>query len=539
MAESVVANGGPEEVLRRALEKIVFFECRVSQLNAELMAERTAVLREKEATAAARAREVELDMLLTQARSSATTMKTRINELQERVRLLEAEREQFLAGFVERTQISSAPGVVESENPGDQTDLAALAGFIAELREKIEQLKLWKSAAQKVGITLEENIHEPSASMSVSTLAERFEKSGRLNVVSAENNRNVEQFATRAERSLYENAVTDLKSVDPERRKRAADCLRALGLHDAASLIIATLNRESDPTVKVALLCALASVGEPLAASVAIRELVDPRPEVRVAALDTTAALAKEHAEPVLVGALNDSNSVVRRRAVLLLSFVTSTTATNALISMVSDRDAGVARIAAQALSGRPDIQSQSALIKSLNHQEVTVRKCAADAVMSWSGEVVDPNASSVERRRAARRVADKLTRIEDGALRKAVNKVTSTEAAKISVAEVQRVPEVQSRISSEPKPKKIEKEKSGIVNNKAVPVAQVKIPREEKLSALENALLDEIRTSLRGRTTEELLLLTSAEPAGVAVLLSSLVQRGEISQRGPRFFMS
>jgi hypothetical protein len=539
VAESVVANSGPEEVLRRALEKIVFFECRVSQLNAELMAERTAVLREKEATATARAREVELDMLLTQARSSASTMKTRIDELQERVRLLEAEREQFLAGFVERTQISSAPGVVESENPGDQTDLAALAGFIAELREKIEQLKLWKSAAQKAGITLEESNHEPSASISVSTLAERFEKSGRLNIIPTEANRNVEQFATRAERSLYESAVEDLKSADPERRKRAADCLRALGLHDASSLIITVLNRESDPAVKVALLCALASVGEPSAAAVAIRELADPHPEVRVAALDAAAALAKEHAEPALIGVLNDPNSVVRRRAVLLLSFITSTTATNALISMVSDRDAGVARIAAQALSGRPDIQSQSALIKSLNHQEVSVRQCAADAVMSWSGEMVDPNASSVERRRVARRVADKLTRIEDGALRKAVNKVTVAEAAKARVSEVQRAPDAPSSTSPGPKPKKIEKDKSSVVNNNSVAVAQVTISGEKKMSALEASLLDEIRTSLRGRTAEELSQLTSAETTGVEALLATLVKRGEIAQRGSRFFMS
>jgi hypothetical protein len=541
VAESVVANSGPEEVLRRALEKIVFFECRVSQLNAELMVERAAVLREKEATAAVRAREVELEMLLTQARSTEKTMKTRIDELQERVRLLEAEREQFLAGFVERTQISSAPGVIESESPGDQTDLAALAGFIAELREKIEQLKLWKFAAQKAGITLEEKpVPEPSASVSsVSILAERFEKSGRLNVVSAETNQNGELFSTRAERSLYERSVEDLNAADPERRKRAADCLRALGLRDASALITAALNRENDPTVKVALLSTLTVVGEPSAAAFAIREVADQRPEVRVAALDAAVALAKEHAEPVLVGALKDLNSVVRRRAVLLLSFITGTTATDALISMVSDRDAGVARIAAQALSGRPDIQSQSALIKLLNHQELTVRRCAADAVMSWSGEVVDPNASSVERRRVARRVADKLTRLEDGALRNAVNKVPPMEAVKATISVVQQATEVSSSSVSTPKLQNIESGKNSIVNHTPVPVAQVAIIEEVKPSALEISLLDEIRTSLRGRTAEELSQLTGAEPVRVAALLSTLVQRGEISQRGPRFFMS
>jgi hypothetical protein len=541
VAESVVSNSGPEEVLRRALEKIVFFECRLSQLNAELMAERNAVLREKESSAKVRAKEVELEMLLAQARSSEKTMKTRIDELEGRVRLLEAEREQFLAGFVERTQISSAPGVVESENPGDQTDLAALAGFIAEMREKIEQLKLWKYAAQKAGISLDEKmVPEPSAIItSVSTLAESFEKSGRLNVLDSDKNRTPEKFATRAERSLYESALDDLKSADPDRRKCAADCLRALSHQEASALIVATLGRESDPAVKVALLCALAAVGQPSAVKVVICEIADPRPEVRVAALDAASALAKEHAEPVLVGALSDPNPVVRRRAVLLLSFITSSAATEALISMVSDRDAGVARIAAQVLSGRPDIQSQSALIKSLNHQEATVRRCAADAVMSWSGESVDPNASSVERRRAARRVAEKLTRIDDGALRKAVNQAPVVNVAKVRVPEVTHEPETQPVVSLNLKPEIIEKDKSDNVNKPSVQVAQAVIHTEEKSSSLEVSLLEEIRTSLRGRTAEELSQLTGAEPAGVAALLSILVQRGEISQRGPRFFMS
>ncbi len=156
MAESFVTKGGPEEFLRGALEKIVFFECRVAQLSAELAAERAAVLREKEVIASLRAREVELEMLLTQARSSVTTMKSRIVELEERVRLLEAEREQFLAGFVEKAQVASASGEIDSESPPEQTDLAALSGFIAEMREKIEQLKMWKSAAQKAGITIDE-----------------------------------------------------------------------------------------------------------------------------------------------------------------------------------------------------------------------------------------------------------------------------------------------------------------------------------------------------------------------------------------------
>jgi hypothetical protein len=541
VAESLIANSGPEEFLRGALEKIVFFECRVSQLTAELAAERAAVLREKETMAAVRAREVELEILIAQARSSVTTMKFRIVELEERVRLLEAEREQFLAGFVERSQVAGAPSEINNENPGEQTDLAALAGFIAELRERIEQLKSWKAAAQKAGVVVieEEGVFKPSeAEPSVNTLAERFQKAGRLSVITNETNRMKEQFATRAERSLYESSMEDLATADPVRRKRAADCLRALGSNAAAPLITTALNRESDPTVKVALLCALATVGEPSFASLAIREIADLRPEVRAAALDTTAALAKECAEPALVGALSDSSSFVRRRAVLLLSFLTSTTATDALISMLSDRDASVTRIAALALSGRPDMQAQSALIKALNHQELAVRRCAADAVRCWSGETVDPNASPVERRRAARRFADKLNGLEEGALRKAVVQVPSVAASIDRPLPVQQKLETIPSIPPAPTPQNTEMVETIIVKHVPVPVAQAPIPRKEP-SALEVSLIDEIRASLRGRTEEELSHLTSAGLAAVSESLTILVKRGTISQRGPRFFMS
>ncbi|HEX2960055.1 MAG TPA: HEAT repeat domain-containing protein [Chitinispirillaceae bacterium] len=540
MAESLVANSGPEGILRGALEKIVFFECRVSQLTAELAAERAAVLREKDALATVRAREVELEMLLAQARSSINTMNLRAVELEERVRLLEAEREQFLAGFVERAQVSSAPGEVNSENSGEQTDLAALAGFIAELREKIEQLKLWKSAAQKAGISIEEgNNTQPTESFpSVANIADRFEKTGRLSAVTNEADRMKDQFATRAECSLYESAMGDLGNGDPGRRKRAADCLRALGSHAASPLIISALSREKDAEVKVALLGALAAVGESSDAGHAIREIADPRPEVRVAALDATAALAKEHAEPALSGALSDSNSFVRRRAVLLLSFLTTTTATRALTSMISDLDPGVARIAVLALSGRPDIQAQSALTKALNHQETAVRRCAADAVMSWSGETVEPDASPVERRRAVRKIAGKLSRLDEGALRKAVSNAPPA-AVKMGLSStVHQKPMTETSIPVISKKQDAQKVENEVAEDVVRPVAQVTVVGKES-SALESTLIGEIRASLRGRTAEELSGLINTELSTVTAMLTKLASRGIVSQHGPRFFMS
>ncbi len=538
MAESDVAHNGPEEFLRGALEKIVFLECRVSQLNAELTTERAAMLREKEAAAVVRAREVELEMLLAQARSTESTMKMRIIELEERVRLLESERELFMAGFVDRAKVVSAPGKDDDENPAEQTDLAALAGFIAELREKIEQLKLWKSAAQKAGIAIEEScVSQPSKSIpTISSIADHFEKAGRLGTVTNETNRIKEQFATQAEHSLYQTSMRDLESIDPVCRKRAADCLRALGSQAASPLITAALDQESNPEVKVALLRALEKVGEPSAVTLAIREIADQHPEVRAAALDTTAALAKEHAQSALVGALSDSSSFVRRRAVLLLSFIPGSTVTDSLTSMLSDPDQSVARVAALALSGRPDLKAQSALVKALNHEELVVRRCAADAVKSWSGEVVDPDASSVERRRAVRKVTDKLTKLDEVTLRKAVMQAPIGAATADRRSTFNRIQEPSPFIPIASKQNNTETDKTVIVKHTSVPV--VPVP-EEKHSTLEDSLIGEIRTSLRGRTAEELSHLINAELPAVTELLTMLVKKGTISQRGPRFFMS
>ncbi len=541
MAENFVVKGGPEEFLRGALEKIVFFECRVSQLTSELAVERAAVLREKEVNAAVRAREVELEMHLAQARSSITTMKSNIIELEERVRLLEAEREQFLAGFVERAQVASTPGETDHDNQGEQTDLAALAGFIAEMREKIEQLKLWKIAAQKAGITIDEEdiVHSSSSVSTVATLADQFEKAGRLSVATTGSGQGKELFTTRAESTLYDRSTEELACLDPERRKRAAECLRALGSHAAAPQIVAALNHESDPGVKVVLLNTLASIGDSSAVTQVIREIADPHPEVRVAALDATAALAKEHAESVLVGALNDSSPLVRRRAVLLLSFMTTAIATNTLTSMISDPDPGVARIAAQALSGRPDIQAQSALTKALNHQETAVRRCAADAVTRWSGEVIDTDASPVQRRRTVRRITDKLNRLGEGVLHQAVIQEPQNTVSAIRPSIIGQRTETHPPVIA-PAPKPDKSDITDTITTEELPEMMMTEPASGGMSsALEVSLLNEIRISLRGRTAEELSELTGSELISVSESLSILLQQGLISQRGLRFFMS
>ncbi len=131
----------PAELLRGALEKIVFFECRVSQLESELRAATQTAERASADASASHRKAVELEGALAAARGAREEAGRRSSELEERVRLLEGERERLLAGLVEQARVAGAPGV-EGDMAGDQADLA---GFIAELRGELEELRRFKA----------------------------------------------------------------------------------------------------------------------------------------------------------------------------------------------------------------------------------------------------------------------------------------------------------------------------------------------------------------------------------------------------------
>jgi len=560
-------SGNPEDLLRGALEKIVFFECRLSQLEAELKAAREVAVREKESAAAAREREVQLETQLAQVRGDHATARAAEADLAERVQLLERERERFLTGLIDRARIAAAPGASGDGAPLFE-DGPDLAGFIAELRGEIERLKPWKAAAEKAGIHLdgadERTLRDLRAQtpQSFEALAAGFEGAGRIGLKGADAHRMKEQLPSRAERSLYEASMDDLDSADAGARRRAAECLRALASPAAAPLVAASLGRERDPDVKTALLAALASIAEPAAADLAARELADPHPPVRAAALEAVAVLAKDAAEPRLAAALADPSALVRRRAVLLLGFVPGPGADDALASALSDRDPGVARAAAVALSGRPTSRAQAALAKAIDHREAGVRRSAAEAVSRWAGESVDAAAPSAERRRAARRIAERLVAVDQRTLRDAVVEsaaqveriqaaappaaVARAEAAAAASAP----PSAQAPTAAAPgrplpahaaaaPPRTAPAMVAPAPASAAALAAVAVLDAAPAGDPVEQQVVAEVRTALRGRTIPELAAVIPAGPAAVEAAARALVARGVFAQRGPRFFMS
>jgi len=531
-------SGHPEDLLRGALEKIVYFECRLSQLEAELAAAREVAARGKDASASARGREAALEADMARNRAVLDDERARSGELADRVRLLEGERERFLAGLIDQARIGAAPR--EGAEPPDD-DRADLAGFIAELRGEVERLRPWKAAAEQAGISLPDDPprREPRPAEPVPALAARFDAAGRLGLAPAEAKRLEAQLPTRAERSLYEKSMDDLASADAGARRRAADCLRALGSRATAPLLAAAVGRERDAEVKAALLAALGALAEPAAADIARRALDDQRPPVRAAALEALAALAKDRAEPDLLRAFADPSPLVRRRAALLAGFVPGPAAEDALASALADRDASVARAAALALSGRPTARAQGALARALDHREPGVRRAAAESVSRWSGEAVDAEASAPERRRAARRIADKLAALGEGTLRDAVVAAAETIGAPAPVTSTAAraptaTPTATSTSTPAPTPATLLATAPAPLARTAVAVADAPGPSDP----LEEAVVAELRAALRGRSLDELAAAVPGGRPAAEVALRSLVARGALAQRGARFFV-
>jgi HEAT repeat protein len=525
----------PEGLLRSALEKIVFFECRVSQLESELASAQDATGRARGETARAERRALQLEQALASEKGARADAERRASELHERVRLLEAERERLLGGLVERARLSGAAG--SSGEPGPEEGGADLAGFIAELRAEIEALR-----AGAPGATLPPARNAPAAT--VAELARSFERTGRVGLTSRDTGRLRDVLATRADRALYERSLDDLGAPDPGRRVRAVRALEALGSRAAAPILAGALGREEHPDVKVALLGALARFREPFAADLAGRQLADARPVVRVAALETLAAVAAEAAEEKLAAALSDESPLVRRRAALLLGLRAGPRADEALAVALADADRGVARAAAVALSGRPTARAQEALARGLEHPDASVRQAAGEALSRVSGEAVDADAPPSVRRAASRRIAERLAGMQGDEIRAAV--LRSADAAKATAERVLAAtarPEPSRVTAGTPLLHVAEGQGEGALSAPSparTAVAVLAAPDEGAApDALEPRIVAEIRAALRGCTPEGLASVLGAPAPRVEAALQSLLASGTIAQRGTRWFMS
>jgi hypothetical protein len=504
---------------------IVYFECRVAQLEAELAAARQVAERARGDAAAARTRETEAAQALAAEREARAALSASEAEASERVRLLEAERGRLMAGLVERARVGGAPAA--DGTPGPEEGAADLAGFISEMRAELESLRQWKEA-QLAGRALPPPAAAPRATpaphATLDVLAGGFSAGGRTGLGAADAAQLKAFLTTHADQVLWERAMTDLSAAGPSDRLRAIRQLAALGAGAAAPLLAVALGREAEAGVKVELLRTLAGFGEPFAAGLAAGELGDARPEVRAEALQALAAVAEHEAAPHLLRALGDRSSLVRRRAAVLLGTARGEQVEAALVAALRDADGGVARAAAAALGGRGGAEVQRALL----------RWEAARRVRQAARAGAGPSGAPSE---AARRIATRLAAAaEPEPARAAPARSASLARAPAAIPVAVRTPVAPAAPAAPARPAR-----AAVAVLEAAPAAPAQSPQPgvPTGAALEEAIRLEVRGALRGLGTEDLVRATGAPHARVEAALEVLAARGAVTLRNTRWWTS
>jgi len=374
-AENERAPSAPE-LLRAAMEKVVFFEWRLSELAAELAAAQTRAA----AAEAERDRAVELrgeaerhafearqhahyldserDRLATlltrptQAiaeaaavqteRARAAKLESELNEARREIDRQRAERDRWLA-----ERLAQAQGASDSEG--------SLAEFISELRGEVialrEREKHCEELLRSAGIEPPPPASppppiEPATALPRDPLeqARVLLAQGRLSVrarpaapspaaattleprKSPPSTRPSSIGAATVVRrpapsaaavALAEQCLRGLSARDPARREQAARHLAAVPVAAAAPALASALGTETEPRARGQMAVALVACGGAAAADLVMELQRDAEPLVRLAVLDALCSLP-ERATAALEIAASDESVAVRRRAAAL-----------------------------------------------------------------------------------------------------------------------------------------------------------------------------------------------------------------------------
>ena len=344
----------PASLLRAALEKVVFFEWRVSELTAELAAAHTrcgsleaarAEAEEDARSAAAQAKKARLqcaDLETERARLSALLAHPAHAQVAIDSPALQAERRRSAALEAEldgaRAELDRPRAererwlseMVAQARTGDDAP-AALAQFISELRGEVialrEHQKKCEAMLADAGIAppafehAQPPQHAPRLAAQPVQDARRMWEEGRLAPAPALTTHFAipkDPRAGAAARALADQCLRSLASPDPARRQQAARHLAAAPLDFAAPAIAAALAEEREPKARAELAKALAASGGDGAQDIVAQLQAQSEPPlVRMAALEALCATPGRMRGAVEVAAL-DASPAVRRRAAAL-----------------------------------------------------------------------------------------------------------------------------------------------------------------------------------------------------------------------------
>jgi hypothetical protein len=472
----------PDSLLKSALEKVVYFECRLDQLQRDLERSESDAAKLRDDLARAATRELTLKQDLAAAQTLAGSAQRERDDAVAQASAFRSERQRWLDKVIEAQRIHGA-----GTDPADGLDLA---GFIAELRAEV-------LAARGAKAT-----EPPPRAASAAAAAGAMADQGRLGVTSddlARVQRDVE-FKTRAEETLYAFSLKELTAGDASARCRAASRLRTLEPRAAVPALATALGCEKDPSVKAAILESLTAAGDASVIPLLAPHLKAKEIDVRLAALEASAKLGDGSA---IERALSDTSPAVRRRAAVLGA--ARPEALDLLARAAGDADASVRRVAALTLAACSGDEAKRILLKALDDADPTVRRAAAKGLSRLVGEDVVPVADldQAARRRQMRRLADSK------AMASGVQAPPSTPTSSVEI-----------RVDAEAR-ETGEREEAGTD------------------ASVYTRIKSEIRASLRGRTLEELSQPLGISPESAVAAAAALERSGALVRRGQRYFLA
>ena len=130
--------------------------------------------------------------------------------------------------------------------------------------------------------------------------------------------------------------LADLKSSNPDLRRKAADQIGSLRARAAARSLIIALS-DKDAGVREAAGFALGQLTEPTAAGPLIKLLQDPDAEVRASTAFALGMIGDRKSEDAVSNALDDSEAGVRSAAVIALALIEDPESFDELVEMLND----------------------------------------------------------------------------------------------------------------------------------------------------------------------------------------------------------
>lgn len=547
----------PETLLKSALERIVYFEARSTQLSNDVERSRGEIERLKAELARAAQREIEL--------------KRSFAELEVRVACAEAERDEatLLSNALRRERADLVANIVDASriHGSEVVDGFDLAQFIAQLRSEVLRTRADTDAAADAarggaargcdGPAVSRPQEPVSAEGDPATrMARELKATGRLSVSEADVNglSDGAAFPVAGGETLFGFSVRELASKDAPARSRAAERLAALGQKAAAPALVSALHSELDPSTQVALLKALAVLGAPTAVP-AVRPLLAARPaEVRIAALKTLLALEPAAAGPHLAAATSDPDPAVRRRASLLALSLPGRAALELGSTAIRDADPAVRALAALVLGASHAEVVRPLLLEALRDADAKVRRSASQALSNLLGHDVTPvGLTDAHRRREVRRLKDlEPVPLAHRRPRLAQSVAPPRSTAPIATTASSRVEErAQQELEAAPLP--VRPARPAALTPRRVPEASLEaaarplsaparvavVEREASTPGLDGRLLGELRASLRGKSLPDLAQAVETSQDEVMRGLGALLSRGAVVRRGLKYFVA